>query len=213
MAKQKQVVTHEIEQSLRWPDGQPRTPIQARESRSAWKQPLGKVWESLQKELERSGATSSLITHSLDHRDPGVAVYFSRKAQNEFAWQEAFGLVGIVPSREQIERAYKERIKRIHPDGPTPDAELFMALTRHRDRALDWAAGRHRADHEYVIAIDCFDATRLNLNAVRIVLYSLRRIEDCGSPLMLERAFQGFHKALTANAGEGAHDVAAAAAR
>lgn len=203
MKKLKDKVEHEEAQELRWPDGQPRTRIQDREGRSAWKQPMGKVKEALRVELERSGATSSLITHSISGLDSGVAVYFSRKAANQFAWQEALGLVGIVPTQEEITRAYRERVKPIHPDRPGGgDAELFRALTEHRDRALDFISGKHRHDHEYVIAIDNFDEVRLNLNAVKVVLYSLRRIEDCGSPLMLERAFRGFHKQITAG---GAH--------
>lgn len=190
-------ILHSIERELKWPEGQPRTRIQDREGRSAWKQPMMKTMEALKKELERSGATSSLVTYSPDEREPGVAVYFSRKAQNEFAWQEALGMIGVVPTPETINKAYQQLIRRIHPDGPTPDLTLFRSLTEHRDRALDWAHGRHRADHEYVIAVDVFNESRLNLNAVKVVLYSLRRIEDCGSPLMLERAFRGFAKALT----------------
>jgi hypothetical protein len=201
--KRKEEVTHEEVQELRWPDGQPRTRIQDREGRSAWKQPMGKVKEALRTELERSGATSSLLTYSTNHLDPGAAVYFSRKAANQFAWQEALGLIGRVPTREEIEKAYRSAVKPVHPDNiGGGDVNLFHALTEHKERALDWATGRHRNDHEYVIAIDVFDEVRLNLNAVKIVLYSLRRIEDCGSPLMLERAFRGFHKQISAGKAE-----------
>ncbi len=196
-------IIHEESRELKWPDGQPRTRIQDRESRNVWKMPTGKIKEALQKELERSGATSSLITFSVDPRDPGVAVYFSRKAHNEFAWQEALGFIGELPTVEQIKKAYIRLAQKCHPDGATPDVEMFRAITAHRDRAIDFVTGRHRNDHEYVIAIDVFNETRLNLNAVKVVLYSLRRIEDCGSPLMLERAFRGFAKALTAGVGGG----------
>ena len=192
-------MTENESQPLLWPEGQARTRIQDRKPRTAWKQTLAKYKEALAKELKRSGATEWLITFShAALTDPGVAVYFSRRPQNQFAWQEALGFVGRAPTVDEIGRAYKERIRRIHPDGPTPDAELFRALTEHRDRALDYTLGKHRADHEYVIAIDVFDELRLNINAVRIVLYSLRRINDCGSPLMLERAFRGFHKQISA---------------
>lgn len=196
--KRKEEINHEEVLELRWPEGQPRTRIQDREGRSAWKQPLGKTKDALRLELERSGATSSLITYSTNHLEPGVAVYFSRKATNQYAWQEALGLIGKVPTVEEINKAYRAAVRPYHPEGATPDLKMFHALTEHRDRALDWATGRHRNDHEYVIAIDVFDEVRLNLNAVKIVLYSLRRIEDCGSPLMLERAFRGFHKQITA---------------
>jgi hypothetical protein len=198
-AKKTEVIHDEL-MELRWPEGQPRTRIQDRKGRSAWKQPMSKVKENLRLELERSGATSSLITFSTNALDPGVAVYFSRKAANQFAWQEALGLIGEVPTLEMIDKAYRERAQKCHPDRPNGDAKLFSALTEHRDRARDWATGRHRNDHEYVIAIDVFDETRLNLNAVKIVLFSLRRIDDCGSPLMLERAYAGFHKQIAATA-------------
>lgn len=196
--RQKDQVIHDEALELRWPEGQPRTRIQDRKGRGGWKLTLVKAKEALRLELERSGATSSLLTYSTNPLDPGVAVYFSRKAANEFAWQEALGLIGEVPTLEKIDAAYRQRVRNIHPDGPTPDVKMFLALTEHRDRARDWATGKHRNDHEYVIAIDNFDEVRLNINAVKIVLFSLRRIEDCGSPLMLERAFRGFHKQISA---------------
>ena len=198
--KKKQEVVHDEAQELRWPDGQPRTRIQDREGRSAWKQPLSKVKEGLRRELELSGATSSLLTYSLNPLDPGAAIYFSRKAANQFAWQEALGFIGHVPTVDEINRAYRECIRKIHPDSVKPDLNLFHALTQHRDRALDWAMGRHRNDHEYAFGIDVFDEVRLNINAIKIVLFSLRRIEDCGSPLMLERAYAGFHKQIAVSA-------------
>lgn len=191
-------VAHEESLELRWPDGQPRTRIQDRESKASWKQPMAKVKELLRRELELSGATASLVTYSVNPLEPGAAVWFSRKASNEFAWQEALGLIGELPTREAIEKAYRQRAAKVHPDGPTPDVAVFTALSEHRQRALDYITGRHRTDHEYVIAIDQFNEPRLNLQAVKIVLYSLRRIEDCGSPLMLERAWMGFHKQITA---------------
>lgn len=187
-------------EELKWPEGQARTRIQDRQPKTAWKMSLSRYTDQLEIELKRSGATEWLITHGCGSLDPGVAVYFSRTAQNQFAWQEALGFVGSVPTVDEINKVWREKIRKIHPDGPTPDVKLFHALTDHRDRALDYVLGRHRADHEYVIAIDVFDEVRLNIKAVQIVLYSLRRIEDCGSPLMLERAFRGFHKQITANA-------------
>jgi len=195
----KEPITHEEAQELRWPEGQPRTRIQDREGRSAWKQPLSKVKQMLQRELELSGATSSLLTYSLNPLDPGAAIYFSRKATNQFAWQEALGFIGKVPTREEIEKAYRVLVRPIHPDNVGGgDVALFRSLTDHRDRALDFISGRHRHDHEYAFGIDVFDEVRLNINAIKVVLFSLRRIEDCGSPLMLERAYRGFQKQITA---------------
>jgi hypothetical protein len=198
MAKRKEAVIHDEVAELRWPEGQPRTRIQDREGRGGWKLPLLKTKEALRRELELSGASSSLLTYSGDTRDPGVAVYFSRKPTNEYAWQEALGFIGEIPTVDGINKRYQQLARKVHPDGPTPDVAMFTALSEHRQRALDWVTGKHRDDHEYVIAIDVFNELRLNINAVKIVLYSLRRIEDCGSPLMLERAFRGFHKQISA---------------
>lgn len=204
--KKEEAVHGETQQPLRWPEGQARTRIQDRQRKSAWKRTRAQYLTALEQELRRSGATDWLITHSDSSLDPGVAVYFSRRPQNQFAWQEALGMIGTVPTVDAINQQYRKLIRFIHPDGPSPDIEMFHALTEHRDRAIDWALGRHRADHEYVIAIDVFDELRLNINAVRVVLLSLRRIEDCGSPLMLERAFRGFAKQITA--GEVANEPA-----
>lgn len=201
---------------LRWPEGQARTRHQDRQSRTAWKRTLTQAKDSLAKELARSGATSYLLTYSLDANDPGVAVYFSRKAQNQYAWQEALGFIGQVPTLDEINRAYAATARRVHPDGPTPDVEMFRALTQHRDRARDFVTGKFHAEHEYVIAIDVFNETRLNVNAAKVVLYALRQIERCGSPLMLERAFRGFAKQITAGSAPSekeVRDVAAATVR
>lgn len=191
---------------LRWPEGQERTRHQDRHGRATWKQSMSKVRDALTKEMRLSGVTEYLITYNLDASlDAGVAVYFSRKTQDAFSWQEALGFIGQAPTRDEIERAYRERIKYVHTDrADGGDVEAFRALTKHRDRALDYIAGRHRAEHEYVLAIDEFDEVRLNLYAVRVVLNSLRRIDDCGSPLMMEKAFRGFHKQISA--GEVAHE-------
>lgn len=201
MAKRKEAVVHDEVAELRWPEGQPRTRIQDREGRGGWKLTLAKAKEALRRELGLSGATSSLLTYSGNALDPGVAVYFSRKAANEFAWQEALGFIGEVPTVDEINKRYQQLARKVHPDGPTPDVAMFTAFSEHRQRALDWVTGKHRNDHEYVIAIDVFNELRLNINAVKIVLFSLRRIEDCGSPLMLERAFRGFQKQITAGTG------------
>lgn len=190
---------------LVWPEGWPRTRIQDRKPMAQWKKSYAWTKDALGGELKKLGATDWLITFnqgigSQSSNDPGVAVYFSRKPVNQYAWQEALGFIGQVPTIDQINKAYTERVKRIHPDGPTPDADMFRVLTEHRDRARDWAEGKQRREHEYVLACDVFNDTRLNLNAIRLTIAALRQIERCGASIMLERAFRGFHKALTAGA-------------
>jgi hypothetical protein len=47
-----------------------------------------------------------------------------------------------------------------------------------------------------VISVDAFKEQRWNLNAIRLTIAAMRQIERCGSPMMMERAFRGFNKAL-----------------
>lgn len=188
----------EFKEPLLWPDGQPRTRLGDRKDQAAWKLPLAKSKDLLILELRRLKVTSALITHnSQSNPDSGVAVYFSLRPDDHEAWQEALGFVGEVPTLEQISHAYKERAKKVHPDGPTPDRVVFDSLTKHRDRAVAWAKGDEKKEYEKVMAVDSFKDMRLNINAIRLVLSALRQIERCGAPMMMERAFRGFHKALS----------------
>lgn len=199
---------------LRWPDEQPRTRIQDRKTQAAWKKRMLEYAALLEKELKYLKSSDWLITVNQDERDPGVAVYFSLKPADQYGWQEALGLVGVVPTVEQIEKAYRDRVMKVHPDRPGGDAQLFAALTEHRDRAKAWARGEEMIEHEKVIAIDTFSEKRLNVNAIRLVLRALRQIERCGAPVMMERAFRGFAKALiTQNSSAGETHEHADAAR
>lgn len=187
----------EVEQTLRWPDSWPRTRFQDRKSQAAWKKSYADVLKSLEKELKRLGATSFLVTHNdRTSQDSGVAVYFTLKPVDLYGWQEALGFIGQVPTIHEIDRAYMERAKRIHPDGPTPDPVLFHTLTEHRERAKAWARGEQTREHDKVIACDVFREVRWNLNAVRMTIFAMRQIERCGASVMIERAWRGFAKAL-----------------
>jgi hypothetical protein len=192
-----------IESPLRWAEGWPRTRFQDRESRTAWKKNFTESVTSLVKELKLLGATSYLITRNSDQssEDSGVAVYFSLKPVNDYAWQEALGFIGEVPTIQQIDRAYMEKVRKIHPDGPTPDTVLFHELTKHRDRARAWAKGERTVEHEKVMAIDAFKEQRWNVNAIRLTIYALRQIERCGSAVLMDRAFRGFSKQIAVTAG------------
>lgn len=180
-----------IEQSvttpLKWPDGWLRTRIQDRKKQAAWKRPTSFYVAGIVRELELLGGTSLLITsNGTDQRDPGVSVYFSRK-EEDFSWQDALGLQGIVPTVDQIESAYRARARNCHPDGATPDVPLFVSLSGHRDRAKAWVQGKHGDDHDHVIACDIFIETRLNLAALKMTLGALRTIERCGASSVLDR--------------------------
>jgi hypothetical protein len=195
---------------LKWPDGWPRTRFQDRDGRPAWKKNYAESVTSLIKELKRLGATICLITRNEPRsEDSGVAVYFSLKPIDNYGWQEALGFIGEVPTIKQIDIAYMERIRKVHPDGPTPDRVLFDKMTAHRDRARAWARGEQLFEHDKVIPCDAFKEQRWNINAIRLTIAAMRQIERCGSPMMMERAFRGFSKALITS-GETEHEPVSA---
>lgn len=200
------------EYPLRWPEGWPRTRLQDRKPQAGWKKTYLQSVDALEKELRRLKAGAFIITRNRgETQDTGVAVYFSLKPTDQYGWQEALGFIGHVPTVDQINRAYMERAKRVHPDGPTPDLPLFQALTEHRDRARDWAMGRQKIEYDKVLACDSFNEVRLNLNAIRLTISALRQIERCGASMMMERAFRGFNKQIAAHSSTEASNVAVGA--
>jgi hypothetical protein len=204
MSKEKLEILTET--PLKWPDDRPRTRFQDRESRAAWKLTYADVMKGLQRELVLIKATYSLVTHNaINHEDGGVALWLSRKPVDDYGWQDALGFIGTIPMADEIARAYRERVRKIHPDGPTPNRVLFDELTRHRDNALRWVRGERMIEPETVMAVDTFKEVRHNLNAIKLTLSALRQIERCGSPVMMEQAFRGFRPALTAKASEDSH--------
>lgn len=193
----------QVEQPLKWPDSQTRTRFQDRKNQAAWKLNYSDTLKALTKELARIKATNYLVTHnSNSSEDGGVAVWFTREAQDEFGWQEALGFIGQVPTVQEIDRAYMKLAQRIHPDGPTPNLTLFHELTKHRDNARSWARGTRTVAHDKVMAVDAFKEIRHNMNAIRMVFSALRQIERCGSPVMMDQAFRGFNKQITAGVGD-----------
>lgn len=203
----------QTESPLRWPEDRPRTRFQDRKPQAAWKLSYVDTVKALTDELARAKATSVLITHnSSGNEDGGVAVWISRKPVDDYGWQDALGFIGVVPTLKDIDRSYMEKIRRIHPDGPTPNRVAFDEFTKHRDNARRWVKGERNVEHETCMAVDTFKEVRHNLNAIKLVLSALRQIERCGSPVMTEQAWRGFRKALTAQASSegGTHAVPAA---
>jgi hypothetical protein len=186
------------ESVLRWPDGCDRTRIKERQSKAAWKFPWGKYREMLAEEMRRMGATSVLITRAQDERlDSGVAVWFSM-AKEDFSWQQGLGLETPAPTLDQIDAAYREKAKRCHPDLPGGgDSELFKRLTDWRARAKAWVTQTHTHRHEYVMAIDQYAEARLNLCALRLAFFYIRRMEDVGAPAILTQTLGAFRAKLT----------------
>jgi len=193
------------ETPVKWPDCEPRTRHQDRKSQSSWKKKSHEYQNLLIAELKRMGATSVLITTNKfpeSERDPAVAVYLSMK-QVDYSWQEALGFIGQLPTTQEIDRAYMDRAKNVHPECPTPNLEKFIQLTKQRDQAKAFVQGKHLAEHDKVIAVDVFNEVRLNMNAIRLVLAAMRQMERCGAPRMKERAWRGFSKLITAGEGNG----------
>lgn len=54
---------------LKWPEGWPRTRLQDRQARSAWKRNFADSRDGLLKELVRLGATSYLLTRNESNSD------------------------------------------------------------------------------------------------------------------------------------------------
>jgi len=199
------------ESPLKWPEDRPRTRFQDRDTRAAWKLNYSDTLKGLQRELQLLKATSALVTHNqAGHEDGGVAVWLSRKPVDDYGWQDALGFIGVIPSMKDVDHAYMERIRKIHPDGPTPNRVAFDELTKHRDNARRWVRGERTVEHETVMAVDTFKEVRHNLNAIKLTLSALRQIERCGSPVMMEQAFRGFRPALAAKASEDANGPTAA---
>jgi len=188
---------------LAWPDGWPRTPLDKRQTMKQWKKSASYYHDALEKELGRmkvSGFVISsnvplnvrgMMTPNVDPVDPGVSVWFSRKGEKDFAWQDALDIHEPAPTAAQINDAFQQRAKIHHPDRGG-DPQMWLALTRHRDNALRWINRKTEQNFDFVIACDAFEEVRHNLYAIVGTIQSIRKIERCGTSALLERAFKGF---------------------
>lgn len=188
---------------LAWPEGWVRMRIQDRKAQAAWKKNANDSRDLLVKELERWDVESMLISTNIptkfsgalqtvqEPRDPGVALYFSRKLKEDYTWQDILGINDPAPSLEMIDRAYRDKARLHHPDSGG-DIETFKMITAARDKARAWVNQREHQDHQYVIACDTFKEVRWNITAIRLTIAALRQMERCGTSSLLERAFKGF---------------------
>lgn len=197
---------------LSWPADWPRTRPQDQRPMASWKRTANQYREELAKELDRVKAPVAIIstnvpinvrglmTHGVEPRDVGVAIYFSKPAKEDYRWQDALKLHDVAPTEDQVNAAYRKLAAQYHPDRlGGGDREMFLALTQHRDNAIRWI-NRATAPPEHAIACDTFREVRLNLAAIAFTLKAMRQIERCGTSSMLERAFKGF-LALASDAG------------
>lgn len=188
---------------LSWPDDWPRARPQDRRAMASWKRTANQYRDALINELARMGSPSAVIssnvplnlrgamTPGVEPLDVGVAVYFSRKLKEDFAWQDALGVHDPAPTEAQVSEAYRRLAQQYHPDRGG-DLEMFRSLTRHRDNALAWINRKTNQRFDYVIACDQFLEVRLNLAAIGLTIKAIRQIERCGTSSLLERAFKGF---------------------
>lgn len=194
----KEKIEVQEETPLRWPDGAERTRIKDRYGVKRWAENWAKTKERLSDELRRLGATSILITRAEDARlDPGVAVWFSR-TKEDFSWQQGLGFNNPAPTLDQIDSAFRERAKKVHPDSPGGgDPAAFKQINEWRQQARAWVTGTHAHAHEYVMAIDQYDEPRLNLKALQMAFFYIRRLEDVGAPAILSQTLGAFRAKLT----------------
>lgn len=202
---------------LHWPEDWPRTRPQDRRPMASWKKTANWYRDGLVGQLRRMESPSAVIssnvplnirgamTPGVEPLDVGVAVYFSRKLKEDFAWQDALGLHDPAPTEQQVTEAYRRLAALHHPDRGG-DVSMFQSVTRHRDNALRWITRRTHQQFDYVIACDQFREVRLNMAAIVMTIKAIRQIERCGTSSLLERAFKGF-SALPATAGADAVGV------
>lgn len=181
---------------LQWPEGWPRTRPQDRELRTAWKKTERQSIEALEQELKRFKVLSVTLTRKdpEDFRgpaDPSVAIWFSRKHEDDFTWQDALGIRNPAPTIDEIDNAYRALVKKHHPD-QGGDVEMFRALTTHRKNAVAYITRLSGHSHELSMGADKFKEVRWNITAIRNTIRSLRQMERDGTTALLEQALKGY---------------------
>jgi hypothetical protein len=203
---------------LVWPVGIPRTRPQDREERRAWKKTERQFLELLEKELKIFKAFGIMVTRKdpserISAPDPSAAVYFSRRSEKDFRWQDALGITSPDPSLDQVNQAFRELAKRYHPDLHREDAERMVELNAHRDAATRYIKQLHGEQSQYCIPCDKFEEFKWNIAAIRNTVRSFRQMERDGTSRMVECALQGFAAAIPEHAGAGGTNVVTSAAR
>ena len=181
---------------LVWPDGWPRTLLREREERKAWKKTERQAIADLELELKRFGVLAVTMTRKdpADFRsaaDPSVAIYFSRRKEDDFSWQAALGITNPAPTVDEIESAFNKLARKHHPD-LGGDVEMFLALSKHKKNAIAYANRLSGAAHDLAIGCDKYTEARWNIFAISNTIYSLRQMERDGSSSLLERALSGY---------------------
>lgn len=195
--------TQKTEFPLVWAEGWPRTRPQDRKKNGSWNRTATQYRDALEAEMKRMEAPYHVIscnvpvnqrgtlTKGMEPLDVGVAVYFSKKVVEDFAWQDVLNIHDPAPDVKKITDAFRALAQKHHPD-VGGDAAIFANLTKHRDNAIRWVTRKTNHQFDYVIACDAFNEVRLNLAAVVSTLKAIRQIERAGTSSLMERAFKGF---------------------
>lgn len=187
---------------LKWAEGWDRVPIGDRRDMKAWKKPFAYYRQALVDQLGKLGANEVVISFNTGddaRRDPGVTVYFSKPLKADYSWQMGLGIDNPAPTLDEIDEAYRKKALINHPDRGG-DVEIFKKLGKYREAARAWVTGKAGSDFEYALPCDRFSEPRWNINALRLGIAALRRLEEYGLPGMLDRTFRGFRVALPAHA-------------
>jgi hypothetical protein len=177
------------EYPLRWPTGWPRTLVDNRKSNASWKKPFGEYRDAVILELSRMGVASATITRNelaVAQRDPGVAIWFSMKASENFDWQIGLGIDNPVPTIEEIDDAYKRLAMKHHPDRGG-DVELFKKAGQFREQAKAYVMGSATLQQDSCLPFDQFRDPKMNLAAALSALRHFRGLERLGMPSIVAR--------------------------
>jgi len=205
-----------IESTLRWPDGWPRTLIEHRASRTAWKKPVMDYQKAITRELVAMKVTAASITFNPgSSRDPGVAVWYSLESAEDVSWQIGLQIDNPAPTLSEIDSAFKRLALKCHPDTHPNDLsalEMFKKLTIFRESARSYILGTAAPKLENCIPMDQFVDVKQNLAGVRLFISYLRGMERLGGPAVVKRIMERtFRTALTAGASTEETNVTTAA--
>lgn len=180
-----------VEFSLKWPQGQPRTLIGSRQDNRAWKKNFKEACDALAKEMKTGNISEFTITLNSEmnwKQDPGVAVWWSRKKESSHSWQSVLEIDNPLPSRREIEDAFVHKAKAYHPDREDGgDPVLFNQYNEAKQAAINWISGKTDNEFDSVLACDRFKEPRWNVNAIRMAINGMRRLERYGIPGIVER--------------------------
>jgi hypothetical protein len=196
---------------IQWPEDFRRTMLKDRRERKQWKNTERQAIQALDLELKRFGAINPVITRRdpndvVAPPDPSVAVWFSRKREDEdFSWQTALGIENPAPTRAEIETAFKRVAMKYHPDNQSGSADpaMYIKFDEHKRNALAYINRLTGSTRDFCIPCDNFKEAKWNITAIRMTIHSLRQMERDGTSGLVERAMKGFTAALPVGQGVG----------